>query len=100
MRQYGLQKQGEERTDLVKTDFLSEWNTEFSHASLHSIIGAIESRIALNTTVLHFAQSFGQRVAYGETAPTIGHAVGEEYVLQVTLRQAPNVVHVVVVVLV
>lgn len=84
----------------MKTEFLGEWNTEFSHASLHSIIGAIQRRVPLNTTVLSFAQSFGQGVADSEAPSAVGHAVGEEYVLQVTLGQAPNVVHVVVVVLV
>lgn len=79
-------------THLVKAEFFSEWNTEFGHASLHSIIGAVQSRITLYAPVLHFAQSLGQRVAYGEPAAAVGHAVREKDVLQVTLRQRPNVV--------
>ena len=89
----------ERERDLVKTDFLGEWNTEFGHASLYSVIGAVEPRVPLNTPVLHVLQSLGQRVADGEPASTVGHAVREEDVLQVALRQAPDVIELVVVVL-
>lgn len=72
--------------DLVKAELFSEWDSEFSHTSLHSIIGAIESRVSMNTSILHLGESFGQRVADGEASSAVGHGVGEEYVLQMTLR--------------
>lgn len=70
----------------MKAEFFSEWDTEFRHASLHSIIGAVQSRVPLYAPVLHFAQSFSQWVADGEAAAAVRHAVREEDVLQVALR--------------
>lgn len=68
---------------MLKSRFFGEWDTEFDHTSLHSVVGAEESWIPLNATVLHFVKGFGQRVANGESSSTVGDAVGEEYVLEV-----------------
>ena len=70
----------------MKTQFFREWNTEFSHARLHSIIGPVQCRIPLYAPILHFMQRFRQWVANSEATAAISHAVREENVLQVALR--------------
>ncbi|KAM1224366.1 hypothetical protein ACFX2G_044231 [Malus domestica] len=67
---------------LVKSEFFREWDAEFRHARMHSVIGAVEPGVPLNALVLHFAQRHRQWVADGKTAT----AVLEENVMQVALR--------------
>lgn len=87
-------------THLVKAEFLSEWDTEFRHTRLHSVIGAVQSGIALNAPVLHLLQRLRQRQANGEPTAAVRHSVREVDVLQMALAQAPNVVILIVIVLV
>jgi hypothetical protein len=48
----------ERETDLVKAEFFGERDTEFGHASLHAIIGAIQPRVPLYAPVLHSGERF------------------------------------------
>lgn len=84
---------------LMKSCFPGERHSELRHAGVNSVITAIQAGVPPHAAVLHLLQFDCQWIADCESPATVCHSIREQYVLQMALRRAADVIELLMIIL-